>query len=427
MGRFSLARASARYWFGPADQLSQVNLNIRNLVIDTAWQGLMMGGIFTFLSVFLVRLGASSFQVGLLTSVPSAILVVLAIPAAQLVQRQRNLVRFTNRMRVLHRGSLLLVAVLPFFVRDRLIETILVVWGLKTVAIAFIEPSWVGVVAEVIPPKRRAAVNGGRWALVSAVMAVAGVAYGYLMDSVQFPLGYQIVFAVSFLGGAAGMFFWAKIALPEGAWTPPSAAGRTSVGTRLRRYVGTFGGEPQFVKYLLTASVLRFGLHLPAALYSIYWIRHLGASDLWIGWQATAGKLALIVGYFVWGIVATRRGHFLALFACTIGLGLYPALTAVVPAQSWLPLVALVQGFFVTGIDLAFFNTLLHVCPADRRPSFVAVNSVFVYLAMSLAPIAGSALADCLDIRTVLLLSGAIHLLAAVLFWLFRVADDHGS
>ncbi len=33
----------------------------------------------------------------------------------------------------------------------------------------------------------------------------------------------------------------------------------------------------------LTTFVLRFGLNLPAALYSIYWIRRLDASDLWIG------------------------------------------------------------------------------------------------------------------------------------------------
>jgi MFS family permease len=134
----------------------------------------------------------------------------------------------------------------------------------------------------------------------------------------------------------------------------------------------------------------------------------------------------LIAGYFLWGRVAARKGHHLVLMACTLGVGLYPVATAIVPAQVWLPLVAVVQGFFVTGIDLAFFDTLLHVCPADRRPSFIAVNSVFMHLAMTLAPLAGSLLADWLGIRTVLFLAGGIHLLSAVLFWLFRIADDRG-
>jgi MFS family permease len=80
-----------------------------------------------------------------------------------------------------------------------------------------------------------------------------------------------------------------------------------------------------------------------------------------------------------------------------------------------------------TGIDLSFFDTLLHVCPADRRPSFIAVNSVFTYLAMTLAPLAGSALAERAGIRAVLVIAVAIHILAAVLFWVFRVATEEGE
>jgi MFS family permease len=112
------------------------------------------------------------------------------------------------------------------------------------------------------------------------------------------------------------------------------------------------------------------------------------------------------------------------LLLCTLGVGLYPVLTGLVPSQLWLPLVAVVQGFFITGIDLSFFNTLLHVCPRDRRPSFVAVNSVFAHLAMSLAPLVGSLLLRWLDLKLVFWIAGGLHVLAAVLFWRFRVADE---
>lgn len=425
MNRLAWNLATARRWLLHASDLSPVDRNIRCLVVDTAWQGLMMGGVFTFLSVFAVRLGASNLQVSLLTSLPSAIMVVLSIPASQVVQRQRNLVRFTNLGRILHRGSILVVALLPFFAKRYLIEAILVAWSIKTVAIAFIEPSWVGVVAEVIPSKRRAAVNSGRWALLSVVTAAAVAVFGYVLDRVVFPLGYQIVFAVSFLGGVMGMFSWGRIVLPEEMEQPfAQDAPKVSLSARLRRYVGTLTGEPQFVRFLLTTSVLRIAMNLPAALYSIYWIRYLEASDLWIGWQATAGKIAPIIGYFLWGRVATRRGHHLVLLICALGVGLYPVLTGLVPSQLWLPAVALVQGFFVTGIDLAFFDTLLHVCPRKERSRFVAVNSVFVYLALSLAPLVGSALADWWGIRVAFYVAGAVHVVAALLFLVFRVGDD---
>jgi MFS family permease len=249
-------------------------------------------------------------------------------------------------------------------------------------------------------------------------------AYGYILDRSSFPLGYQIVFFFSFVGGVAGMYYYGRIEVPRAAPHMVPAAERTSFGERARRYVRAFSGRPAFLRYVLTTFVLRFGLSLPAALYSIYWIRYLEASDLWIGWQATAGKLALIVGYFLWGRVASRRGHHLVLLACTVGVGVYPALTGAAPTQFWLPLVALVQGFFITGIDLSFFDTLLHVCPVDRRPSFIAVNSVFAHLAMALAPLAGSGLAEWIGIRAVFVIASAVHVLAAALFWAFRVATD---
>lgn len=424
MHRWTSVRSAATRWLQRPSEPSTEDRNIRYLVIDTAWQGLMMGGVYTFMSVFAVRLGASSLMVSLLTSLPAILMVVFSIPAAQVVQRQQHLVRFTNVVRIFDRGAVLIMALLPFVMRKHLVEAIVAVWALKTIAIAFLDSAWTAVVADVIPPRRRASVNGGRWALLSLVTAVAVAGYGYLLDRSAFPLGYQIVFAISFLGGVAGMYYYGRIEVPVAVRHPAGAEERASFRDRLRRYVRTFSGRPAFVRYVLTTFVLRFGLNLPAALYSIYWIRHLEASDLWIGWQATAGKLALIVGYFLWGRVATRRGHHLVLLACTAGVGLYPALTGAVPSQFWLPLVALVQGFFITGIDLSFFDTLLHVCPVDRRASFIAVNSVFAHLAMTLAPLVGSGLAEWIGLRRVFLIASAIHVVSTVLFWAFHVATE---
>ena len=82
------------------------------------------------------------------------------------------------------------------------------------------------------------------------------------------------------------------------------------------------------------------------------------------------------------------------------------------------------QGFFITGIDLAFFDTLLAVCPAERRPSFFALNTLLSSLAIFLAPLVGSLLADCIDIRAVFLISTGVHLVAALLFWRVRITCE---
>ena len=171
-------------------RLSTENRNIAYLTIDTAFQGLVMGGIFGFISVFVVRLGASNLVVSLVTSLPAIVMALCSIPAGRLTERQVDLVRYTNRIRAFHRGSFLLVALLPFFVHGWLAEVVVVVWAAKSIAAALLQTSWMAVVARMIPPERRARVNGTRWAIVSVVTAMATAVFGYILDRLPFPLSY---------------------------------------------------------------------------------------------------------------------------------------------------------------------------------------------------------------------------------------------
>lgn len=395
--------------------------NIRYLYAETACGGIVSGGIRTFIPVFIVRLGASNLLVSQLTSMPAVIVALLSIPAGLFVESQRDLMRVTNWSLFARQICFLLVALIPFLVSSHLAEATVIIWALQAVPTAFMGPAWTTVAAEVIPSNRLPSVNGNRWALVSLVTAVAVAISGHILERLVFPINYQIVFAISFLGGLLSIYFFSLIKLPPSL---PLPAKEITTAQRLRAYVRSFAETPIFLRYLLAAFVLRFALGLPAALYSIYWVRHLDASDLWIGWQTMAGQIALIVSYFLWGKVSSRVGHHTVLVACIIGMGFYPVLTGLVSAQVLLPAVALVQGAFITGVNISLFDTLLQVCPAEKRPSFVALNTVFANLAIFSAPMIGSLLADWLDIRQVFFIAGGVHLLAALLFCLFRIEAE---
>jgi acetylornithine deacetylase/succinyl-diaminopimelate desuccinylase-like protein/MFS family permease len=410
-------------WFYP-QRLSLENRNILYFTVDTALQGLMMGGVFSFISIFLVRLGASELQASLLTSLPAIVMVLVSVPAGQLVERQQDLVRFTNLVRVFHRGSILVVALLPFVVpHDTLITIIILIWSVKAVSNALLESSWMAVVADVIPPRRRAKVNGTRWIILSVVTAAAVAVFGQILDRLPFPLSYQLVFFISFLGGSAGMIYWSKLHLRASVKPPAVEAPGQSIGQQARAFWQSLK-LPAFIRYEATTSVFRLALNMPTALYSIYWIRQLRASDVWIGWHATANQVALIVGYAVWGKVITRKGHRWPLLICAAGIALYPLCTTLIPDQFWLPLVAVIQGFFITGVNLSFFDLLLAVCPEDRRPSYIAVNTMLASLAIFVSPLLGTLVANTFELQTVFYVAGAIHLIAAVLFWRLRIAAD---
>jgi hypothetical protein len=74
-------RLCARVPWSCGAPLTLEDRNILLFSVDTALQSLMMGGIFTFTSVFVVRLGGSKLQVSLISSLPATVLMLFSIPA----------------------------------------------------------------------------------------------------------------------------------------------------------------------------------------------------------------------------------------------------------------------------------------------------------------------------------------------------------
>ena len=85
------APAQSRLWDVLRRPASPEQRNQRNVLIDAIGVGIT-AGVGSFLSVFMVRLGATDFQVGLLTAMPALTGMLLAMPAGEFLSRQRHIV-----------------------------------------------------------------------------------------------------------------------------------------------------------------------------------------------------------------------------------------------------------------------------------------------------------------------------------------------
>lgn len=400
--------------------------NIRNLYIDTAWQGVWSAGMGTFLAVFMARLNASSFLISALTSLPALITILLSMPAAAYVEQQRDHVRVTTIYRILFRGTYLAVAILPFFMMKELPLAIVILWALQAIPAAVVNLSWTSVIGAVIPPRRRPMVNGGRWALVSVVVAVAVIPFGKLLDArwLTFPLNYQLVFFISTLAMAMSVIYFARIVMPaqERAEEPE----HVSLRQRVSNLVGPVIHNRRFMQFVGATFLVRAGLNMPAALYSIYWVRNLGATDTDISVRTTAGQAALVIGYYLFGRLAARYGHRAILLISSVGIGLYPVITGLSPSPLWLVPAALIWGFFAGGIDISFFEGLLQTTPPEKVPSFAAVSAVFANIAAFVAPLIGSAIMEGLGIQPAFFIAAALHVIGAGLCWRMGIGASKG-
>ena len=57
--------------------------NARQLYRDIFWFGILAGSAQAFLAVYAARIGASAYQVGLLTAGPAVVSLVVSLPAAR--------------------------------------------------------------------------------------------------------------------------------------------------------------------------------------------------------------------------------------------------------------------------------------------------------------------------------------------------------
>lgn len=411
LGRF------ARWFTRPA---SLQERNVRNVLIDGIGVGLVTG-VSTFLSVFLVRLGASPFLVGLLTSMPALTGIVLAMPVGRLLERQRNIVPWYSRARIWVLSSYALTGLVPFlFALEAAPIPIIVIWAVATVPQTIVNVAFTVVMGAVAGPNRRYYLMSRRWSSLGITSALTVALVGWLLEQFPFPANYQYVFIGSFAGGLLSFVFSSRISIPDN--DPSEQAGRRqSWRIRLREGWAELRQNAVYNRFVASQFLFRCGITLALPLFPLYWVRELQASDAWIGLINTVQNAVLLGAYFLWSELSRRRGTKLVLRICAFGLVLYPLLTGMTRSVPLLVPYAGLAGIFMAGIDLVLFDILLTTCPQRHSASYIAFYQMTTYVATFAAPILGTFLAEALGYAPALFVSAGLRFAGALLFVLLGI------
>ncbi|HEU4329246.1 MAG TPA: MFS transporter [Roseiflexaceae bacterium] len=407
----------ARWLVSPADVQQR---NVRNVLIDGVGVGIV-SGVATFLSVFLVRLGASPLLVGLLTSMPALTGIILSLPIGSFLERQRNIVPWYSRARVWVLSSYALTGLVPFVVmaEDSPIP-IIAIWAIATVPQTIVNVAFTVVMGAVAGPRQRYYLMSRRWSVLGATTSLTVVLCGLVLDWISFPLNYQLVFIGSFAGGLLSFLFSSRIAIPDNE--PPVREEQPgSWLSAVREGAAALRENRAYSRFLISQFVFRCGLTLSLPLFPLYWVRELQASDFWIGIINTVNSGVLLVAYFLWSSVSRRYGAGVVLRLCAFGLVLYPLLTGLTREVPPLALYAGLAGICMAGLDLVLFDMLLSTVPKRHAASYIALYQMTIYIATLLAPTLGTLLADLLGYAPALFVSAGLRLAGAVLFVLLGV------
>jgi hypothetical protein len=368
-----------------------------------------------FFPVFLVRIGGTNLEVGLLTAIPALTGFLLAIPIGSFLQGRRNIVPWYAYSRglaqLVYAATALAVALVP---PDALVPVVLLLWAAVTI------PSTIGAVAFNVVmdgaagPRGRFDLLGRRWSIMGLTTAITVAIAGQVLELWGFPLNYQLVFLAFSAAGLLSSWYSIRIRVPDHppVARPPGA----SVRQRLGGYVANLRRHPLFLWFVARQFVIMFGIRVASPLIPLWYIREAHAPDAWIGIIGTAQSLALLVGYYGWRRLGRRYPNRRLLMIVTLGIALYPALLLSSRDLIVITVVTTYGSLIGAGFDLVLFDELMKTIPAQLAVTFSAFQTSVSNLAAIIAPLAGGALADLAGIGPGLFIAAVLTFVGALLF-----------
>jgi Na+/melibiose symporter-like transporter len=407
-----MIRQSLRWLIEPSASANIDERNYRFIMMDAAGIGVANSAA-PFLNIFLVNLGATNTQIGILASLPALAGFIMVLFVGQFIQKKGNLTKWASISIWLTYSGYFFTGVLPFFIpRESLVVGILIVWGIITIPQTVMGVSYPIMINSVAGENGRFELTTRRWAFLGCITAILTAVTGQLIELINYPFNYQLIFMVLSIGGIICFTAVRNIRLPA----IPINDTNLSVKAQLSQYLNIIKENKSFTSFVFKRFIHFLGATLVGPIVSLYYIREVGVNAGWIGIFSTTATITLIIGYFFWLKMSHKFKTTNILLLTTLIIGLWPLLLSTTKNESVIVGILIMVGFFQAGIDLVFFDELMKTIPAGKATLFISVNMLFQYFANFIGPLLGTSLAEVIGLGNVLIVGSGIKLLAFMLF-----------
>lgn len=388
-----------------------------------------------FFGIFALKLGASNFQVALLSSAPAMVSLLVMFPGAMYVDRFSRKKGVTTMFFLANRLFYLALACVPLLPRELRAGAFVVGVALMNLPGAIGNVAWQSFISRVIPPAQRAWAFAHRNRLMNIVGTAAVVVAGRALDLMAFPLGYQVMFIAALAAALVEIRIFQGIHEPDGPEAEPwgtdtgaRIAGPEAAYARPRRLIsfdGSFlsalreiASTRRFIRYTLAAMVFYCAWQTAWPLFTLYQVKVLGANNLWISLLNLANTGGSIVGYGFWANFAERHGHLKSLVVSTMGIFLVPFYYAFSKSLTTIVVLNLATGAIFAGVNLALFNALLEHTPERQTTTYIAFYNTAITVTTVFAPMVGVGLLRFMSFFWAFLVCAAARVLGSLAFYL---------
>lgn len=364
-----------------------------------------------FLSVYAIALGATNTEVGLI-AIANGLAGALALyPGARIAERVRS------RKRVVLLGAagigrltVLAMALTPLLLREprHAVYGLVALTFLRWLGGSLSHPSWVSLLADILPIDIRRFYVSQRMLGMTIVGAFAAPAAGFSIRAIGGIEGFQWVFAAAFALGIASTFCYSRI--PE----PP----RPSEADRPRGSMREMLADGAFVRYLTATFMLHTTTMIVGPFFAAYLVRDLGATTAEVGLLGTVDLAAAVTAQLGLGFIVARypTERLVRIVMFTSPLIPFVWLFAQNPWHAVFP--HIIGGASWAVYNVVSFNLLMEYAPPRNIPRYAATHQMTVLVASFLGPTIGTAIVAVWGIRAAMVISSLGRLIAAGMMFL---------
>lgn len=391
----------------------RIQKNLRWLWFDGLFASASDNIMLNYVSLYILSLGASEFQIGLMSSLSSFTAALMLFLGAILAER----IGHHKEITVLSGGFMGRLCVLMLVFVPILFDGANVVWiaiGFSVLRDGFGNlgyPSWMSVLNETIPLEGRGRFFGSRNFVMGITGMITTLAAGEIITLFVHQTGYQIVLAAAFVLGLASSYSFFKLK------TEPTIK-RIGRGTSLslKAIPGLLKGHPQFVALMLTAGLWNFAINISGPFFSVYMVKDLHFTASLVGLTNVATALSGLLVLNGVGGLADRLGPRKLQIYSMILIPLLPVMWIFAREPWHVVLINIFGGTIWAAFNLTSFNLMLNSIPKDKVPSYSALYQIMVTLSLALGAILGSALITRYGFILLLIASAVVRVIATILF-----------
>lgn len=374
--------------------------------------------ILTYTTIYLLSMGASGQQIGLLSSLSNLAAAILLLPAALLIERtgQRKQIFLTSAGGT--HVVVFIMALLPIFLMQSsaLIWLLLGLALLRETLVNIGYPGWMALTGDLVPVEGRGRYFGAR----NFIMGIAGILTALLVGEgitrMGEPLGYQIAFGLAIVMGIVSLLFFSRLKDPQRDENRTIHEVRSGIASIL----ASLKGQRSFFRFCLFTAFWNFSINISGPFFNVYMVDTLKMTAALIGVTAVANTVANLLVQRRIGLLSDIWGNrkVAVVFMLLIPfVGLIWGLWVRHPWQAIL--MEAVSGLLWGAYNLASFNNILIYTPEAQRARFTAFYQIVVTLSLAGGAALGSLLIPRIEFRGVTMTSALGRWFAVALFLLF--------